>query len=318
MTQTTVLVKKEAKTNPKVGCEPNKRSVDELIKFGVVNLDKPAGPTSHQVSDYVQRIVGIEKAGHSGSLDPRVTGLLPVALDHATRISHVLLKGGKSYVGILHLHNEVKEEQLREAIQKFRGKIMQLPPVKSAVKRELRQRTIYSFEILEIEERDILFSVDCEAGTYIRKLCHDLGQALGVGAHMADLRRVRVSSFTEEDAVTLQDLQDAVVFWKEENNDKFIRHCIKPAERMLEHLAKVWVLDSAVESICHGRDVGIPGVSKLTTFKKGQMIAIMTLKNELVALGNAMMDSAQVMKEERGIAVKTHKVFMAPGVYGNV
>ena len=311
-----VLVKREVKTDEKYGVEPEKRAVEAMLNFGVITIDKPAGPTSHQVSDYVQQILGIKKAGHGGSLDPAVTGVLPVALERATRVVRVLLKGMKEYVGIMHLHKEVDEEEVRGVIEKFFvGKIKQVPPIKSAVKRQEREREIYYFDILEFDGKDIMFKVGCQAGTYIRKLCHDIGVKLKVGAHMVELRRTAVSGFNEDDAVTLHDLKDAFVFWKEEGNEKFIRHCIRPMEKMVGHLRKVWVLDSAVESICHGRDVGLPGVSKLNPIKKGDLVAIMTLKNELVALGEAQMDNDEVMKEDKGIVVKTSKVFMLPGTY---
>lgn len=311
-----ISVKKEAPTDERYGRNPNKRPVEELIHYGVVNLDKPPGPTSHQVSDYVQQIISIDKAGHSGTLDPRVTGVLPVALGRATRLAQLLLKGGKEYVGVLHLHGSVDEEKIKKTItQFFVGKIKQVPPIKSAVVRREREREVYAFDILEIDGNDVLFRVSCQAGVYIRKICHDLGQKLGVGGHMADLRRTRVSHFNEDDVVTLQDLKDAFVLWKEEGNEKFIRFCVKPAERIVEHLPKVWVFDSAVESICHGRDVGVPGVSMLTQMNKDDVVAIMTLKDELVALGVAQMDNTDILKKDKGLAVKAHKVFMLPGTY---
>lgn len=164
-----VFIKKEEKGE--LGKPPEERTPEELINYSIVNIDKPKGPTSHQVSDYVQRILGIAKAGHSGTLDPQVTGVQPIALGRATRITQFLLTAPKEYVGIMHLHQEVEEKTLRETIQKFIGKIKQLPPVKSAVKRVEREREIYEFEILEIKGQDILFRVRCQAGTYIRKLC---------------------------------------------------------------------------------------------------------------------------------------------------
>ena len=313
--QQETFVKREAVSDARFGCIPQERPVADTIRFGVINLDKPPGPTSHQVSDYAQRILGVASAGHSGSLDPQVTGVLPIVTERATRLAHVLLKGGKEYVGVMHLHKPVPEERLRAAVAAFVGKITQLPPLKSAVKRQLREREIYKFELLEIGGQDVLFTVSCEAGTYVRKLCHDLGERLGVGAHMAALRRTRVTTFREAESVTLHDLQDALVFWKEEGNEKLIRHCIAPAERVVEHLPKVWVLDSAVESICHGRAVAVPGISRLTPLQQGQLTAIMTLKGELVALGPAQMSHEDVLKNEKGIVVKTHKVFMEAGMY---
>lgn len=311
-----IFTKKQAPTDESYGRLPENYSVEELIDFGLVIIDKPPGPTSHQVSDFVQRILKIKKAGHSGSLDPAVTGVLPIALSRATRTIQVLLKGQKEYVGVMHLHKEVDEKTLQETIKNFfLGKIKQMPPLKSAVKRQEREREIYYFDLLEVDGKDVLFKVGCQAGTYIRKLCHDLGQKLGVGAHMAELRRTNVCHFTEKDAVTLHDLQDAFVLWKEEGNEKFIRHCIRPAEQIVQHLPKVWVLDSAVESICHGRSVAIPGISKLTHIKTDDLTAIMTLKDELVALGQAQMNNQEIMAQDRGIAIKTNKVLMLPETY---
>ncbi len=311
-----LLEKRHAETSPEYGCIPEKRTADILINYGIINLNKPAGPTSHQVSDYIQRILRIEKAGHSGTLDPGVTGVLPVALGRATRIVQMLLTAGKEYVGIMHLHDEVPTKELEAAIKKFTGKIMQLPPLRSAIKRELRQRQVYYFDILEVQGKDILFKVGCEAGTYIRKLCHDLGVALKTGAHMASLHRTKAGPFTDEDYVTMQDLEDAYWYWKNENNDKLLKACIKPVESGVAHLPKVYVQDSAVDTICHGASLKIPGIVKLDSdVAKGQQTAIMTLKGELIALGEAQQNAEDILKAERGEAVKTHKVFMLAGTY---
>ena len=312
-----ILIKKEAKTDSKVGCKPEERKTEEIIDYGVVNIDKPKGPTSHQVSEYAQRILGIKKAGHSGTLDPAVTGVLPVALGRSTRIVQTLLTAGKEYVGIMHLHKEIGEEKLKETIKNhFTGKIRQLPPIKSSVKRELRTREIYYFEILEIDGKDALFKIGCQAGTYIRKVVHDLGQELNVGAHMAELRRTKAGPFTEENLFTLQDLVDAFYYYKKENNEKFIRKVIQPLENAIGHLPKIWVFDAAVKSLCHGAYLKMPGISKLNdNIKENDVVALMTLKDELIALGTAKTDSEKILKKEKGIAVKTEKVFMSPNIY---
>ena len=148
-----VLVKRSVETDATLGCIPEKRSTEMLVEYGIINLNKPSGPTSHQVSDYLQRILHIEKAGHSGTLDPAVTGVLPTALGRATRIVQTLLIAGKEYVGVMHLHKEIPTKELEKAIKKFVGTITQLPPMKSAVKREKRKREVYYFEILEKELR---------------------------------------------------------------------------------------------------------------------------------------------------------------------
>ena len=314
--ETKILIRKEAQTDEKYGCNQEDRKTEDIINYGIVNIDKPKGPTSHQVSDFVQKILHINKSGHSGTLDPAVTGVLPIALGRATRIVQALLTSGKEYVGIMHLHKNIEEDKLKETIKKyFIGKIQQMPPLKSSVKRQLRTRTVYYFDILEIEDKDILFKAGTEAGTYIRKLCFDIGKKLGIGAHMAELRRTKAGPFDESTLFTLQELTDAYYFWKEENNDKMIRKVIQPVENGVKHLPKVWVFDTTVESLCHGIDLKVPGISKLNdNINKDGIVAIMTLKNELVALGTAQISSEEMLGE-KGVAVKTEKVFMQPGIY---
>ena len=164
-----ILLKKEAQTSDKFGFYPENRTVEELMQFGVINIDKPAGPTSHQVSAYLQKILNLDKAGHSGTLDPNVTGVLPITLNKSTKIVQTLLKAGKEYICLMHLHRPVEEFELYKVFEKFTGKIKQLPPIKSAVKRQIRERRIYYIELLDIIEQDVLFKVGCQAGTYIRK-----------------------------------------------------------------------------------------------------------------------------------------------------
>src|SRR3989344_3497620 len=123
-----IIVKKQAETNWDFGKKPEERSVEELINYGIVNLNKPKGPTSHQVSAYVQQVLGIPKSGHSGTLDPHVTGVLPIALGKATRIVQTLLKAGKEYRGIMHLHTDVEEKEIKRVAEEFIAKIEQLPP----------------------------------------------------------------------------------------------------------------------------------------------------------------------------------------------
>jgi H/ACA ribonucleoprotein complex subunit 4 len=158
------------------GKDPYSRSIPELLEKGVINLDKPYGPTSHEVTAWAKSILHIELAGHSGTLDPHV---------------RVLLLSGKEYVCVMRLHADVPEALVRAILQEFTGVIYQRPPLVSAVKRQLRKRTVYYIDFLEMRGRDVLFKVGCEAGTYIRKLCHDIGEALGVGAHRFELRWTR-------------------------------------------------------------------------------------------------------------------------------
>ena len=310
-----VIVRKEAETSDKYGKRPEDRTTEEIIHFGIVNINKPAGPTSHQVTAYARDLLNLKKAGHSGTLDPQVTGVLPIGLERATKVMHLLLTAGKEYVAIMHIHDELDEDLIVEGLNSFVGEITQLPPVKSAVKRAYRKRKVYYIKILEIDGRDVLFKVGVQAGTYIRKLIHDFGVKMKVGAHMAKLRRTKVGPFDEETIFTLNDLRDAYYYYKEEKNDSFMRKIIQPVEKAVSHLPKVWVFDTAVNSICHGSNLKVPGISKLNDdIKSGDITAVMTLKDELVAYGTAKMSSKEMLGS-RGIAVSVEKVFMKPEVY---
>jgi len=215
----------------------------------------------------------------------------------------------------MHLHAPVKEEVIRDTAKKFIGIIDQLPPIRCAVKRQWRKREIYYLDILEISEQDVLFKVGCQAGTYIRKYCTDWSEKMGVGGHMAELVRTKAGPFKDNTWVTLHDLKDAYEIWKE-GDEKAIRKIIKPVEFAVSHISKVWVSDNAVDSICHGADLSTPGISQLhDNINQGEVIAVMTLKNELVCLGEAMMNSQNMYGQEKGIAIKTKKVFMERGTY---
>lgn len=298
------------------GKRPEERTIPELLRQGVLNVDKPQGPTSHQVTSWVKRILGVEKAGHGGTLDPRVTGVLPVALNDATRALDALLLGSKEYIGVMHLHQSVDRKQVEDVFSDFTGDIFQLPPVRSAVKRERRIRRIHSLKILEFEGRDVLFKVNCQAGTYIRTLCVDIGDALGIGAHLSDLRRTRAANFLDEEASILQDVEDAWILWKENEIEEPLRKILLPMERLLDHLGKVVLKDTAVDAVCHGANLAVPGILHIEQgLRVGQEIALMTRKGEGVALGKLLMKPSQVIEQEQGTAVETKRVFMEPETY---
>jgi H/ACA ribonucleoprotein complex subunit 4 len=310
------LIKSPQMTVSKFGTNPFDRSIHDLLQSGVILLDKPSGPTSHQVAAWVRDILGVEKAGHGGTLDPRVTGLLPITLGRATNAVRTLLLGGKEYVGVMKLHADIPKKEIKEIFKEFTGKIYQLPPVRSAVKRELRVREVYYLEPLEIEKRMVLFKVGCEAGTYIRTLCHDMGDALGCGAHMVELRRTKIGCFSEEKAVTLHDLKDAYVFWKEEGKEEDLRKVILPYEKLFDHIPKIVVKDSAVDAICHGANLALPGITELDSdINKNFQVAIITQKEEVIALAISLLTSKEIQDQNQGIAAKTERVLMEPGTY---
>ncbi len=314
---TELLQKAYGETDPQYGCPPEARSIEEHLSKGIINLDKPSGPTSHEIDSWVKRILSCEKTGHGGTLDPRVTGVLPIGIDTATRSIQLLLEAPKEYVCLMRLHEDVGEKKVRKILEEFTGKIFQTPPMRSAVKRELRVRTIYYINILEIDGQDALFKIGCEAGTYIRKYCHDIGEALGCGAHMAELRRTRVGDFIEDDTLkTLQDVNDAYHYWMEDDDEAPLRECVLPMERSASHLKKIVVRDSAVDALCHGADLAAGGILKYSEdIKKNETLAVFTLKGELVASGESLTTSNEIERAEKGIMVDIKKVFMEPGTY---
>jgi H/ACA ribonucleoprotein complex subunit 4 len=204
------------------------KSMQELLNFSIINLDKPAGPTSFAISNYIRKALNLAKTSHFGTLDPQVTGVLPVGLGRACRLSDYFMHRDKTYVGIMRLHKDILENELKSVISDFIGKIKQLPPVRSRVKREVREREVKSFDIIEIEGKDVLFVTTVQAGTYIRKLISDMGEQLG-GAHMLELRRTQAGIFDEEKIYTLYEFDKAVEAWKS-GDESILRSMLVPGE----------------------------------------------------------------------------------------
>ena len=248
--------------------------------------------------------------------DPIVTGVLPVALEDATKIVQAFLQSGKEYVCLMILHGEVPNEDLRRVLEEFTGEIHQKPPLRASVKHESRKRTIYYVDLLERDGNRVLFRVGCQAGTYIRKLCSDIGEVLGTGAHMQELRRTRSGPFTDASGLhTIHELVDAHARFLE-GDETMIRRLVRPVEEALEYIPKIWVRDSAVDAICHGAALAVPGiVSVEEPFSKDSTIAIVTLKDEAVALAKSLMSSESMIQQEKGIAAKVMRVLMSRGTY---
>ena len=238
---------------------PGERSVEALLSFGVVNLDKPAGPSAHQVAAWVRDLADLERAAHAGTLDPKVTGCLPSLLGDATRLAPVFLEGAKEYVTVLELHG-LPPTDIEATLAEFETDLYQKPPRKSAVTRRLRSREVHELELLELDGRQALLHVRCESGTYIRKLCHDLGLALGTGGHMGDLRRVATDPFDDTDLATLQDFADGLEWAREDDYEAFLREVVSPAERSMAHLPSITIARSAAKQVAQGAPVYAPGV----------------------------------------------------------
>jgi len=315
-TERDLIILRDESTNPKYGWIPTERPIAEYLKNGFIALDKPQGPTSHEIVAWVRKMLGQERAGHSGTLDPMVSGLLPIGLGHATKALSVLLLGPKEYICIARIHDSIPKDLLYSSIRQFLGPIYQKPPQRSAVKRVTRTRTIYELEISEQFGNLLLLRILCEAGTYIRKLVYDIGEVISVGATMAELRRSRVCQLDETDLVRLHDLNEANEILKESKNEKKIRELVKPIESAVTFLRQVKIRDSAVESLCQGAQLAIPGILSVSKgIRKGEIVRIVTGKGELVALAEAQLDEEQISSQEHGIATITRRVIMGTGTY---
>jgi H/ACA ribonucleoprotein complex subunit 4 len=184
------------------------------------------------------------------------------------------------------------------------------------VKRERRTRHIFDFTVVESRGRDVLFRVRCESGTYVRTLCVDVGDALGTGANLVDLRRTRAATFTETDAHPLSAVRDGLAFWKEEGDDTELRRLLLPQERLLEHLPRIIVKDTAVDALCHGANLAVPGIAKLSPgIRRGQRVGVFTAKGEAIGLAEALMTSDEIVVAKSGVSADSVRVLMDPGTY---
>ena len=304
-------------TNDSYGHYPNKRPIASLFDYGLILIDKPGGPTSHEVVAWVKRILDIEKAGHSGTLDPYATGLLPVGLGEGTKALSVLLLGPKEYYALARLHAKIADESLTSVIKGFTGDIYQRPPQRSSVKRATRIRTIYQSDKLEEHDRLVLLRFICQAGTYIRKIIYDIGEVLGPGATMVELRRTQVSNLSEGDVlVRLHDLADAFELYKEKNDDQKLRSLIRPVEHCLEGIRAAVIRDTAVDALCHGAQLAVPGVIAVPKdLKKCELVGVYTLKGEIIGLAEAAMTGEEIEQNVKGVAFSMKRIIMKPGTY---
>jgi H/ACA ribonucleoprotein complex subunit 4 len=311
----TIYTRAEEQHNTSLGLPPEARNLQQMLKRGVVIVDKVPGPTSHEVVAWIRKLMELDHVGHGGTLDPKVTGVLPVTLEDSTKCVQALLDSGKEYVTVMRTHEDVEEKRLVEVLKQFEGEIYQRPPLRSAVSRRLRTRVIYRIEYLEGGGRNWLFKVACQSGTYIRKLCSDVGEVLGCGADMHELRRTRSGPFTEAQAVTLYDIADAMDLYKE-GDEAPLKKIIHPVEEALALLPHVWIRDSAVEALCTGAQLAVPGILRLESgIEPKGLIAVMTQRNEAVALMKAEMSTDTIVKEEHGIAAIPERVIMIRGTY---
>lgn len=275
-------------------------------------INKPPGPTSHQVVDYTKHILGVDKAGHGGTLDPNVTGVLPVATGRYTRITHALLGSTKEYICLAYIHDDISDDELHDVIEEYTGVITQTPPVKSSVKREPRERRIHGMDILDRDGQSVLLRVNCDGGTYIRKLIHDMGESLDTGAHMHELHRTRAGPFHIDQAVNLHELSDYTDFYEDDVSNRLADYAL-PLTAGVEHLPHVHAYDSCKEPLSHGSYLKIPGVKAVNgEFDEGDMVAVLDESETLILLGEAAATSKTILHEDHGVAVETTQVYLTP------
>jgi H/ACA ribonucleoprotein complex subunit 4 len=303
------------------GSSPLARDLATHLSYGVINLDKPANPSSHEVVSWIKRILRVEKTGHSGTLDPKVTGCLLVCLDRATRLVKAQQSAGKQYVGVLKLHAPLQDPKvLQRAIETtLTGALFQRPPLISAVKRQLRIRTIYEGKLLEFDsERQLgVIWLKCEAGTYVRTLCVHAGLLVGTGGHMQELRRVQSGVMGERDnLVTMHDVLDAQHVYDTTKDETYLRRVVMPLEVLLTSYKRIVVKDSAVNAICYGAKLMIPGLLRFADgIELNQEVVLMTTKGEAIAVAVAQMTTAVMATVDHGVVAKIKRVIMERDVY---
>ena len=239
----------------------SEKPIKELIEFGIINVDKPSGWTSFDVVNHIRMKLGLTKCGHFGTLDPNVTGVLPICLEKTCKIQDLFMHHDKIYVGKMIFHKEIEEKKIKEAIKKFIGKINQLPPRKSRVKRVVREREVKKFEITNFdkEKREVSFVAEVEEGTYIRKLCSDLAESLGVGGQMTELRRIKAGLFSIQDKEfsSIEEIDKIIEEYKsgsKEGKEK-LRKLIIPAEIITKLIKNIVVDKKWIDKLSHGSPI---------------------------------------------------------------
>ncbi len=289
---------------------------DRLAAGSFLLIDKPRGPSSHQVTAWVRDLLSLEKAGHAGTLDPNVSGLLWVGVGPALKLLPLVLEFPKRYVGLVAFHAPVAASDLDRVVREFLGPIFQTPPVRSAVKRERRSRTLYRLDVVESEGPRALLDVTADSGTYVRTLAVDLGEALGVGAHLEELRRVGTGPFRESSAIAMTALADAVAEARAGRPEPLVS-LLHPMEEVWSQFPQVRLKPAAAAAVVHGADVargGIEGVSR--NFAADAHVVLLGPRGELLAFGRAAVDAKELSGRRPGWVVDTERVFAEPSAYG--
>ena len=308
----------KARTNPSFGCKPEARSLQDLLDCGVILIDKPPGPSSHQLAAWVRSLLGIKRIGHGGTLDPFATGLLTLLCGRSTKITSEVLRKPKSYISVIRFRDPIEPRALCQIVEELTGEIYNVPPKESAVKIQVRIRKITSSDLIESDEghRIHLFSLDCEAGTYVRTFVKDLGLMAGNKCELLELHRSSSGNLQDSVACTMHQLADAVFMWREHDDPRGLRKLISPVEVVLSDLPNIVIKDGAVSALSHGAPLARPGlVSASKGIKKGSSVLISSLKGEAVAIGEISTDSDKIEEMKSGQIATASNVIMRPGSY---
>ena len=285
----------------------------ELLRCSFVAIDKPRGPSSHEVAAWARKLLGVERSGHSGTLDPNVSGVLLVGIGKATKLMPFLATKDKKYVCLMGTKNAQTDGQYRAMFAKFTGTITQTPPKESAVAKKPRKRKVYYIKPIQMRPTQALFEVHCEAGTYIRVLVSDFGRICG-GAEMLELRRIAVGNIYEGSAHNLQEISDAIWAARRGEESALMRYLIPPQEAL--SLRKVVLHDSAVEAVCAGAPLYAPGLSSNDgKILRGEFVSLLTEKGEFIGVGVARLTSKEMGAHKSGVAVTPETIVMERGKY---
>ena len=307
-----------AVTDSKSGGDPHSRTIEELLESGIILVNKPRGPTSHQLAAWTRELLGIKKLGHGGTLDPFATGLLTLLCGKATRLTDIVLSGDKTYVGVFRFSTPVDESTLAQVLSSLVGKTYNVPPRESAVKVRVRSRRFGSIEKLDSggESKVFVIEISCEAGSYIRTLARDIGLLIGTPCELIELHRTKSGTFDSSMACTMQQLTDAVHIWKEHGDDKAVRKIISPIERVLVSFPTVVVKDGAAAAVSHGASLARPGIARASGgILSGSPVVIQSLKGEAVAIAELTVDTDSLKEMQSGEVAIPKSVLMAPGTY---
>ena len=312
-----IVIDESPNKSSRHGKNPSERGLEALMEAGVILVDKPPGPSSHQLASWARDILGLKRLGHGGTLDPFATGALTLLLGKATRLTEVVLSGDKTYIAVLKIDSSISSKQVEEVLERFSGEIYNVPPLESAVKIRVRTRVIQAIKLLESDQEDGLHtvSVSCQAGTYIRTLARDIGLMLGTPCILSELHRHSTGSFEQSSLCTMQQLADAAML-AEEGDEEALCRLIAPVERILGSIPGVWVRDSAIASICHGAPLAVPGVVSLDSgMSAGDKTVIWSSKGEAIAVGEMTVDSSDVPNMTTGELIKPKIVLMDKDEY---